>query len=106
MAVSEPLGAWHARHAARVTAKAGGDRLLTIRQLATQWGRSYAWVSARLKSGAIPHFKVDGVHYVRESEAEAWLEAQRATAAPARFAQRDREEFCREMGIEVDHQFT
>lgn len=82
------------------------DRLLTPRQLATKWGRSYAWVSARLKSGALPHFKVDGVHYIRESEAETWLEAQRATGAPARSQQLEREEFCREMGIAVDHQFT
>lgn len=78
------------------------ETLLTVRQLATRWGRSYAWVSARVKTGAIPHFRVNGVHFIRLREAEAWLETQRVSSPSqpaARRASSSDAELLRAMGI-------
>lgn len=89
------------------------DRLLTVKQLSEKWGWSIQKIHRLIAAQAIPHLRLDGrrhnsIHF-RESELEAWLEAQRAPAidgARAAIAALDREAECRRLGIPVDHEFS
>lgn len=90
------------------------DRLLTLMQLAEKWGWSRSKLWRLVKRGEIPHLVIGprrDVHF-RESHIEAWLLEREVPAknAPRRSAMAregdGREEMCRELGIEPDHQFT
>lgn len=90
------------------------ERLLTLMQLAEKWGWSRSKLYRLVKRGEIPHLVIGprrDVHF-REAVVEAWLAELEVPMkdAPRRRAAVNgddgREEMCRELGIEPDHQFT
>jgi excisionase family DNA binding protein len=90
------------------------DRLLTVKQLGEKLGWSIQKIHRLIAAKKIPHLRLEGrtncaIHF-RESEVEAWLEAQRvpviADSESEEYARLTREAECRRLGIPVDHEFT
>lgn len=89
------------------------DRLLTLMQLATKWGWSRSKLTRLVTKQGIPHLRIGARNdvYFRESVVEAWLLERAVPVASAPRHRGDepgwsREEECRALGIEVDHQFS
>lgn len=108
-----------AKSAPNTLAPKAPDRLLPLMELARHWGWSRSKLWRLVKRGEIPHLIIGprrDVHF-RESQVEAWLEAQTIGATPETRAETrrraterddeaDRLAMCRELGIEPDHQFS
>lgn len=86
-------------------------KLLTISKLADAFGWTYSKVDRHVRTGKIPYVRIAGRVHFREAEVLAWLEEQQVPVKDAPRRSRlevdpTREEMCRELGIEPDHQFT
>jgi excisionase family DNA binding protein len=56
---------------------AGGQQLLSLKEVRQELGMSKGWVYQRIRSGEIPHVKLGHNIKVRREDLEAYLQAQR-----------------------------